>query len=260
MIMTKTNHWVMGLPPSPQARLRLFGFPYAGGGASIFRLWPDGLPASIEVCPIQLPGRENRLREPPYIHMEPLVRALCQALQPYLNMPYAFFGHSMGALVSFELARTLVCQNGLGPVHLFVSGHAAPQIPPTTLCIHQLPEPEFIAELGRLNGTPSKVLQNVELMEFFLPALRADLAVNETYTYTSATRLDCPISAYGGLQDCVVGADGLAAWRDQTRGTFKLCMFSGDHFFLHGSRLTLLQAIANDLEQSIARMNKNRFL
>jgi medium-chain acyl-[acyl-carrier-protein] hydrolase len=247
------NSWVTCSRPRTQARLRLFCFPYAGGGASIFRAWPDDLPG-MQVCPVQLPGRENRLREPCFIRLEPLVQALVQALPPYLDMPYAFFGHSLGALIGFELARALVRENRSGPVHLFVSGHSAPQVQSLEPPIHQLPEPDFIKELRCLNGTPGEVLQHAELMALLLPVLRADFAINETYVYTPGTLLDCPISAFGGLQDNLASRDDLAAWRDQTRSTFTLRMFPGDHFFLHSARPLLLRAIVHDLAQSLSRI------
>src|SRR3954447_1958571 len=122
------NVWLPYTEPSQQARLRLFCFPYAGGAASIFRSWADDLPPEIEVCPIQLPGREGRFREAPFTRLAPLVDALTLALLPHLNVPYALFGHSLGALISFELVRRLQRQNVARPAHLFVSGHNAPQI------------------------------------------------------------------------------------------------------------------------------------
>src|SRR5438552_7109196 len=121
-----TDSWLACLKPRPHAAVRLFCFPYAGGGASAFRCWPDALPASIEVCPVQLPGRETRFREPPYTRLAPLAEALGHALRPFLDRPFAFFGHSMGALVAFELTRWLRRAGGPQPAHLFVSACAAP--------------------------------------------------------------------------------------------------------------------------------------
>jgi medium-chain acyl-[acyl-carrier-protein] hydrolase len=237
--------------PNPQARLRLFCFPYAGGAASIFYTWPDDLPKDVEVCPIQLPGRQDRIRETPFTHVTPLVQAIAPAIRPYLDKPYAFFGHSLGTLISFELARLLAAQNDPGPVRLLVSGHRAPQAPDPNPPIHHLPDAEFIEELERLNGTPEMVLENPELLQLFLPLLRADFTAAETYTYTAGAPLDCHISAFGGLQDDKVSRDGLAAWQEQTRRTFTLRMFPGDHFFLHSARALLLQALSRDLLQDL---------
>ena len=245
--MINTNPWINCPKPNPQARLRLFCFPYAGTGASTFRTWSDQLPPDIEVCPVQLPGREKRLSEPLFTHLSPLVKILALILLPYLDRPFAFFGHSMGALVSFELTRKLRHHKAPSPMHLFVSGRRAPQIPNPDPPIHQLPDNAFVGELRRYNGTPEAVLQNPELRSLFLPILRADLAINETYTYISEAPLDCPISAFGGLQDKEVSRKELDAWRDQTNTTFSLSMFPGDHFFLKREPDALWQAISQSL-------------
>lgn len=158
------NPWVAGSRSNAEARLRLFCFPYAGGGASIYRDWTAALPPVVEVYPVQLPGRQSRLHELPFTRMSLLVPELVEGLQPYLDRPFAFWGHSMGALISFELARHLSHENRPGPLHLFVSGYRAPQLPRLEPPIHQLPEEAFIHELHRLNGTPDAVLQNRELM------------------------------------------------------------------------------------------------
>lgn len=254
MTAMTTNSWVTCPRPNPQAHLRLFCFPYAGGAASIFRTWSDDLPRDVEACLIQPPGRESRLGEPPFTRLSPLVHSLVQAIRPCLNLPFAFFGHSMGATINFELTRQLRKRNDLGPVHLFVSGSRAPQIPRRDPPIHQLPEAEFVEELRGFNGTPEAVLQNTELMQLFLPILRADFAVHEMYVYTADAPLDCSISAFGGLQDDEVSHDDLVAWRDQTRSAFTLRMFPGDHFFLHSARTLLLQALSQDLVQVLSRI------
>jgi len=243
------DSWVTCRKPSPQARLRLFCFPYAGGGVSIFRAWSDGLPADVEVCPVQLPGRETRLMEPPFTRLSPLVQTLAEALFPLLDKPFAFFGHSLGALVSFELARQLRRQHGDGvqPVRLFISADRAPQIPNRDPPVYDLPEGEFLAELRRLKGTPRELLQDEEVMQIMLPLLRADFAVYETYGYLTEPPLNCPISAFGGLQDHRVSRGDLEAWREQTSVSFSLRMFPGDHFFLNTTQPVLLQALSQEL-------------
>lgn len=238
-----STRWLACSRPNSQARVRLFCFPYAGGGASVFHTWPEKLP-TVEICAVHLPGRGNRLRESPFTKLPALVQTLTEALLPHLTTPFAFFGHSMGALIGFELARQLRRQHGPSPVHLFVSGHGAPQIPPPEPPFHALPEPQFIAELQRLNGTPQEVLEHPELMQLLVPTLRADFAVCETYTYTTDVPIDCSISAFGGLQDRKVSRERLEAWRDQSRASFNLCMFPGDHFFLHAAEPLVLETIA----------------
>src|SRR5208337_356763 len=195
------DSWISFRKPGPKTRLRLFCFPYAGAGALIFRTWSDGLPADVEVCPVQLPGRGTRLMERPFTQLSPLTQDLAQALVPLLNMPFAFFGHSLGALVSFELARHLRSLYGMGPVRLIVSASPAPQFPHRDRPIHSSPEKEFVEQLRRLNGTARELLEHEELMEIVLPLLRADFALYETYVYSPEAPLSCPISTFGGLQD-----------------------------------------------------------
>ncbi len=244
---TAFDSWIAFRKPNPQARLRLFCFPYAGTGASIFRTLSDGLPADVEVCPIQFPGRGTRLMETPFTQLSPLIQALAQAMVPLLDKPFAFFGHSLGALVGFELARQLRRQSGVQPVRLFVSADRAPQIPHRDRPIHALPEAEFLGELRRLNGIPREVLEEAELMQIMLPVLRADFAVYENYVYSSEPPLPCPISTFGGLQDHRVSRGDLEAWRDQTSGSFSLRMFPGDHFFLRTTQPLLLQVLSQEL-------------
>lgn len=227
----------------------MFCFPYAGGGASAYRGWAASLPGDVEVCPVQLPGRESRLREQPFTRSEALIPAVADALEPYMDMPFVFFGHSMGGMISFELSRELRRRDRTPPLHIFVSGRRAPQVPAREEPIHDLPEPEFIVKLRELNGTPEEVLQHAELMKLLVPILRADFAVNETYTYTQEEPFDIGISAFGGLGDDEVTKEDLELWRSQTRGRFRLRMLPGDHFFLHSGKDLLTEAIARDLAE-----------
>jgi medium-chain acyl-[acyl-carrier-protein] hydrolase len=240
-----SNPWISCYNPRREIRLRLFCFPYAGAGALIFRNWSDGMPADVEVCPVQLPGHGTRLIERPFTRLTPLIEALAPALAPLLDRPFAFFGHSLGALIGFELARLIRRQYRVHPFRVFVSGGRAPQIPHLDRSIHALPDKEFLAELRRLSGTPSDLLDHKELMEVMLPILRADFAMYETYLYSAEPPLDCPISAFGGLQDRRVSISDLEAWRTQTSATFSLRMFPGDHFFL--KQPLLLQALTQQL-------------
>jgi len=185
--------------------------------------------------------------EPPFTRLPPLIQALAQALFPLLDKPFAFFGHSLGALVSFELARQLRRQYAVQPVRLFISADRAPQIPYRDSPIHSLPEGEFLVELRRLNGTPREVLEDEELGQIMLPLLRADFAVYETYGYRTEPLLNCPISAFGGLQDHRVSRGDLEAWREQTSVSFSLRMFPGDHFFLNTTQPVLLRVLSQEL-------------
>ena len=239
--------WIMRPRPRPQARIRLFCFPYSGASASIFYQWPESLPSAIEVCAVQLPGRGNRLSEPPITAMPALIDALAPAFQPFLDKPFALFGHSLGAVVAFELARRLRRDHDVSPHHLIVSGHTAPQIPDRRQPIHSLPDDEFVAEMRKLNGTPDEILQHEELLHLLLPILRADFALSETYVYEPGERLTMPMAAFGGLNDPFITREELDAWRVHTTATFQLRMFPGDHFFLNSHRSVLLHALAREL-------------
>lgn len=238
----ETNKWIRHRNNNLQARMRLFCFPYAGGSALSFRTWADNLPHFIEVFPIEMPGRGVRLSEPPFHQISPLVEEISYAIHPYLDIPFAFFGHSLGALISFELARFVRKTYALNPVHLFVSGRGAPQVIEHNK-IHHLSDAEFLEALRRFNGTPKKVLESAELMQLLLPTLRADLMINESYTYTVEPPLDCPITVFGGLQDPLVNRDDMEAWKEHTLSSFSLHLLPGDHFFINTAQYFLLQLI-----------------
>jgi medium-chain acyl-[acyl-carrier-protein] hydrolase len=250
--MTSNASWFSSPQPNSRARLRLFCFPYAGGGAVIYRAWPELLPSEIEISAAQLPGRGNRIREAPYTALSPLVQATSESILPHLDRPFAFFGHSMGAMIAFELARHLRASGSPQPVHLFVSGRRAPQIPRAPRVRFDAPEPEFLAELRDLEGTPPEVLDHPELMQLMLPLLRADFSVVHTYAYAPAPPLGCPITAIGGLQDEEANRAQLEAWREQTNAAFKVRMLQGGHFFLHHERALLLRVIAQELREHIS--------
>lgn len=247
--LAAADGWLTTFEPNDKARIRLFCFPYAGGGAYIFRGWPKGLPPTVEVCSIQPPGRQNRLKEAPLTCLLTLVEKAARAIRVYLDKPFAFFGHSMGALVGFELARYLRREGGIEPMQLFVSGRAAPQVPSARLPIYNLPTPEFTEKLRELNGTPEDVFAHPDLMQLVLPILRADFQMIETYTYTAEAPLSCPIAAFGGLRDYEVSREHLEAWREQTTAGFTLRMFDGDHFFIQQAEPLLLRALSQELSR-----------
>jgi surfactin synthase thioesterase subunit len=250
--MVSTTAWISSHKQKPQTRLRLFCFPYAGGGASMYRTWGEDLPAEVEVCPVHLPGRDDRLLELPFTQFSHLIETLTQVLHPYLQVPFAFFGHSMGARIGFELARELRRRHGLSPAHLFVCAARAPHLPNPVNFLAVDSDAAIIEELRRFGGTPEWVLQEAELMQELLPTIRADFQVINTFTYSREAPLDCPISAFGGLQDALVNREHLAAWRKHTRSSFTLRLFPGNHFFLQSARSPLLQAISQELTLDFA--------
>jgi len=240
--------WITRPIPRPQAELSLFCIPYAGGSAQTFRTWAAALPPNIEVCAVELPGRGSRWREQPLTELKTLVAALAPALLQACNCrPFACFGHSLGGLISFELARHLRRAYGRTPAHLLISACRAPHLLDSEPPIHALPEPEFLAKIRSFNGTPAAVLENAELMELLLPVLRADFTLIETYTCEAEPPLACPLTVFGGLADPKVDCSVLEAWRVQTRAEFSLQLFPGDHFFLHTAQAELLPVVTDRL-------------
>ena len=236
--------WLVNWKPNRSAGVRLFCFPYAGGGDSIFRSWQQSLSDTIEVCAVQLPGRGSRIAELPCAEINQLVRCAAQALAPYLDKPFALFGHSMGALIAFELARHMRRECSALPVHLFVSGRPSPQT---------MTEPSNLDQLdSELPEMLRRQIRNPELRELVLPVLRADLALCKSYIYTPETPFLFPITAFGGLDDHGVPRHCLEGWREHTTGPFVLRMFPGDHFFLDTCRLLLLEAISKELGQDMS--------
>lgn len=240
------SRWVAYASAPTSPRLRLFCFPHAGSGTAAYRVWASALLPDVQLALVQLPGREARLAEPPFTRMRDLVAAIVPALRPHLDVPYAFFGHSMGAHVGFEVARALSAE-GLPPRHLVVSGNRAPALPFPRPRIHHLPDERVLAEFARLGGTPSEVLASPPLMALLLPILRADLELCETYTFVPGPPLDCPITVLGGARDPDVPVAALEAWRAHARGPFRVRLFDGGHFFLQERKTDVLAALADAL-------------
>ena len=243
------DRWVLRPRPRPDARVRLFCLPYAGAGASTFYEWPKRLSHTIEMCAIQLPGRENRLAETPYRDSVSLARVLLRVLSPYLDRPFAVFGHSMGALLAFELVTQLAASAGPPPARLFVSASRPPHFPLRRPPMRGASDADLLAEVMRLGGTPAAVLECRELMLLALPTLRADFAVHETHR--SEAVVDVPITAFCGTADPEISADEMAAWGARTRAEFQLRVVNGDHFFLRTERDTLVALLVADLDASL---------
>jgi acyl transferase domain-containing protein/surfactin synthase thioesterase subunit len=232
-LATASAKWIVRPQPKPEARLRLFCFPYAGGGASTFRDWNAAVSDDIEVCVMQLPGREERLQESPMTDMPTLLDALTQEVLALADKPFAFFGHSMGAVLSFEVARRLRAAGDTQPMHLILSSRAAPQLVNNDESMRFLPDTEFLEKLHGLYGAvPQAIRENAKLREIFLPILKADVTLLETHDYVPGAPLGCPISVFGGGADPSISNDMLLAWREHTEAEFAHKMFPGDHFYL----------------------------
>ena len=249
MIEAAQSQWFEAVVPVAKPALQLFCFPYAGGSAQVFRPWQRHFSSEVSLWLAHLPGRGKRIAEPRFNCLKELVEVLAGAIVPILWENYGFWGHSMGALISFELARELRRRSHALPRALFVSGHRAPQVPALAPPAFNLPEEDFISELKRLNGTPRELLEDPEALKLFLPTLRADFQTTETYAYQPEDPLACAIYAYGGLEDRDVPAGSLRAWRHQTSGKFTARMFRGDHFFIHSSSANLIHVLSRDVQE-----------
>ena len=242
----KKSEWFSGLADMDTGKTTLFCFPYAGGGTMTYRTWRDGL-SSAAVVAIRLPARESRIAEPPFATMNSLVEALGLEILPHLQQPFAFFGHSMGAVIAFELSRWLRAHGHSMPKSLHVSAARAPQFRLNHQPGSQPDDQEFIEQLRRLEGMPSDVLDNPELMRIALPALRADANLFRQYVYEPSDPLPLSIHAYGGKTDPNVSYEHLDRWRELTTLEFSIEQFEGGHFYLLSSQRQFLERLASRL-------------
>lgn len=245
--------WLQTYGTAVQPKARLFCFPHAGGGAPAFRLWPQGLPAGLQVLALQLPGRGNRLRERPIARMSALTESIVAELGPHLDRPYFFFGHSMGAVVALQVAQAIAATGQRPPAHVFLSGRRPPHLPRTEANLHTLADDEFLQQIGeRYGGIPAEVLRERDLLDLLLPALRADIEALETFIPPPAEPLPCGLTVYGGDADRLVTLEQLRAWRQYTRGSFRVRQFRGGHFYLQELRHELLAEMTPVLSAPLA--------
>jgi surfactin synthase thioesterase subunit len=245
--------WLHRFLARADADLRLFCFPYAGVGAVVFRGWAERLPSRVDVYGIQLPGRTSRMNEPAMTDLASMAGALATVMMPALDRPFAFFGHSMGAIVACEVAHALRRCGGPQPAHMFVSARRPPHVPPTEPPLHPLPDAEFVEELARrYGGIPTAVRNEPELLALLLPALRADIAALERHEPVQRPPLEFPITALGGTDDALTPREQLDAWRATTRSDFRVRQFPGGHFYLEHERDEVLREIATTLVQPLS--------
>lgn len=236
--------------PSPTARL--FCLPYAGGSAGIYRNWHDWMAPEVEVVAVELPGRGIHQRAAPLDRMEAIVERLLAAMAPLLDLPFALFGHSLGGLIAFELSRALAKGGYPTPVQLFVSAVEAPHLPSRGATLHDLPQPEFLAELRRFNVGAAQALKNEELAEILLPVLRADFRLAETYRHVSGPPLAHPITVFGGLHDAAIQPHALEAWQRHTQDRCVVRLLAGDHFFIHDYEHVMAASVARCLRGGLS--------
>ena len=245
------DRWVPFRNEGALVRCRLFAFPHAAGNAGFYRSLRRLMPAEIDLCPVELPGRAGRLDEPPFSSMSALMARLSHVLPPLMGVPFGFFGHSVGAWTAYEATRRLRSLDGRPAVHLFVCGRRSPD----RARADALPAPprsdhDLLAILRRFGGTPTAVMQRPELIAALLPALRADLALVDGYAVDPRDRVACPITAFGGADD-VAHSGSLQSWRDFTAAGFRTCIFPGAHFFFSPTAEALANEIIHDLRATL---------
>lgn len=230
------------------SKMRLYCFPYAGGSAAVFNKWRTYLNRKIELVPVELAGRGIRFREAFYGSMFEAVNDLYSRLSPTLTQgPYAFFGHSMGSLLVYELCHKIMAENRIGPVHIFLSGKSPPHLKKETKLLHTLPIEKFKEELYEIGGTPREVLENQELMDIFIPILKADYQIYETYEFTPRdTKLKAGITVFNGISDNI-GYEAMLEWGEYTSGSSEIYQFEGGHFFIHQHTVEIVKIINETL-------------
>ncbi|QRK05974.1 thioesterase [Archangium violaceum] len=238
-----TNPWFPTRQPLPNARLRVFCFPYAGGGASVYNGWGAALPAGVELVSVQLPGRERRIMEPPFRQIPPLLDALEPALAPLLDKPFVFFGYSMGTRIALALAQRWQVRGAPLPLGMVMAAAGAPHRARESR--DALDDAAFVELLRKYEGTPAEVFAHKELLEMILPSLRADFSIADGML--PAVPVRCPLSAFGALEDPHVPLSELEYWRELTTGEFRFRHFPGKHFFMRTAREPLLAALREEI-------------
>jgi medium-chain acyl-[acyl-carrier-protein] hydrolase len=252
--------WFFPLTPErTSTKVRLFIFHHAGGSATAFRSFASALNVPVEIIAIQLPGRETRFTEKPYYNFHSLINNLIENFPTYHDKPFIFLGHSLGSIISFEFAHALKKNSLTFPLHLIISGTRAAHISWHRKRIHNLPDGEFIKELSYYNGIPKEILENKELISLFIPTIRADFTLSETYLYSSKIPLPCPITVLGGRDDPHASEKELSLWNLHTSNDFKQYMFKGDHFFLlKESILDVAKVVNQIITMEISKLIKGR--
>lgn len=240
------NAWIRRFHHEPNSRVTLVCFPHAGGSASFFYPVSDALQSTLQVVALQYPGRQDRRQEQPLTTIAELADESFAALRPLMDRPLAFFGHSMGATLAFEVAVRMQRELAAAPVTLFASARRAPSRHRVET-VHQRDDDGIVAELKNLSGTDSRIMGDEELLRMILPAIRSDYTAAETYRYQPGPMLDCPIVTLVSDSDPKVTVDEAQSWADHTTGGFELHTFSGGHFYLAQHQRAVINLISDQL-------------
>ena len=230
----KPSDWFSFYGNKKQAKARIFAFPYSGAGSSIFHSWAKKMESSgIQLVGVQLPGRENRFGENLIDDLPSLLENILQEIRNLTDKPYAFFGHSMGGLIAYELSRKIHAENLHLPKHLYVSAFRSPELENTNRPMAILNDDDFLSEIVNYGGMPNEVLENKEFLEIFLPILRADFLLTEYYSYKEGSILTIPISVFSGSEDNIVHPEQMNNWKSKTNKEFNHYKYCGKHFFIN---------------------------
>ena len=235
--------WPTPLNTVASPRALVVCLPFGGGSASAYRPWAARFPANVQLCAVDLPGHAARFAEPLLTHAEQIVAELLGL--PDLPVPFVLFGHSVGALLAYEWASRLQQAGRPAPTHLVVSGRAAPQTMRSPAPIHGLDNADFLSEVHRYQGLPDEVLAHQELIDLFLPILRADFTITETYSHAPRPALRTPLLILGGEQDPMVAPAELSHWRALTTAPSRIETFPGGHFYLDRHRDALVDRLVS---------------
>lgn len=243
--------WLTNFNQSEKNKTRLFAFPYSGSGAIAYHSWaPYFSQYEIDLIGIQLPGRENRRNEKLITNLTELTDLLFEIISPMANIPFAFLGHSMGGLIAFELTQKLQNSKLPLPQHLFISGLRTPDMPNPNPELHQLSDSKLLKKIAEYGGTPSAILNNIELMALLLPIIRADFELFETYRYKASEPLRCPITLFSGSEDNIVRPAYLKNWETHTTKVLNQAIYSGNHFFIQENKHGIIDKIAKTLKNN----------
>ena len=249
MVASDLTPWIVLSKKIDNPRMRIICIPYSGGNASVFRTWPNQLPSFVEVYPLEFPGGLRRIKDPLFTRMDSLIDELAAFLLPHLDRPFYLFGSCTGSFIAFELAYRLQEEFGREATRLIVSNIWAPHLPPRKDPIWQFDDEAFTRELTRYGAMPKETLEQTELYQLLMPAIRADFELSETYIYQADRKIRCPVTAIGGYQDHIVPEEDIEGWQEQAEADFESIMLEGDHSLVHSAKDALLRIMSQRLKR-----------